>query len=289
MSTILVTGGAGFIGSHLCEALIGQGHAVISLDNYFTGTKANHIKGPDYREGHTKDISKLVSETPDIVYHLGEYSRTAVAIEEPDVVLDLNITGTAAVLEFCRTKKCKLIYAGSSTKFSTTRPDGTTGPGLSPYTWSKAVNTDLISKYADWYGIEYATVYFNNVYGPRELSGKYGTAIAIFKEKYLQGKPLPVNKPGTQKRRYTHVADTISALLLVGEKGSGDGYSIASDDDYSTRDMAELFETDIEMKPERKTSRPSADVDTSKIKNLGWEQKHNLKSHIKEFLSDNSR
>src|SRR4051812_28445108 len=98
MKTIVVTGGAGFVGSDLCERLQHEGHKVISLDNYFTGSKDNHVAGVEYREGHTKDIEALIPETPDLVYHLGEYSRVAKSIEEPQVVWDLNLVGTTAVL-----------------------------------------------------------------------------------------------------------------------------------------------------------------------------------------------
>src|SRR4051812_36789334 len=111
---ILVTGGAGFIGSNLCERLVASGHRVISLDNYFTGSRENHVAGVEYREGHTKDIAKVVPETPDLIYHLGEYARVEQSLEEPALVYDLNAVGTFAVLEFWRAKKCKLVYAGSS-------------------------------------------------------------------------------------------------------------------------------------------------------------------------------
>src|SRR3989344_3823358 len=114
---ILVTGGAGFIGSHLCVRLVKEGHHVISLDNYFTGRRENHVPGVDYREGHTKDIEKHISETPDLIYHLGEYSRVEKSLEEPALVWDLNKDGTFGVLEFWRKRGCKMIYAGSSTKF----------------------------------------------------------------------------------------------------------------------------------------------------------------------------
>jgi len=282
--TMLVTGGAGFIGSHLCERLVRDGHRVISLDNYFTGSKENHVEGVEYREGHTKDIEKHIPENPDLVYHLGEYSRTAVAIEEPGLVWDLNIHGTAAVLEFCRTRNSRLIYAGSSTKFADARVDGITGRDLSPYTWSKAVNSELVRKYGEWYQLPYAIVYFYNVYGPRELSGKYGTVVEIFKQNYLHGQPHKVNSPGTQQRIYTHVADTVDAIVMVGEKGSGDGYGIASKDCYSAREVAELFGGEIEMMPARKTSRPSANVDTTKIEELGWKPQHTLKEYIKSVI-----
>lgn len=283
-NTIVVTGGAGFIGSHLCERLAHEGHRVISLDNYFTGSKDNHIQGVEYREGHTKDIAKLVPETPDLIYHLGEYSRVAKSIEEPGLVWDLNMMGTFGVLEFWRARGAgtKLVYAGSSTKMAMPRPEGTAGRDLSPYTWSKASMTELVRNYNHWYGMPYSVAYFYNVYGPREQAGEYGTVIEIFRRKRLAGEPLPVRSPGTQQRIYTHVEDTVNGLLLVGEKGSGDEYSIASDDEYPILDVARLFGGQIEMLPARKTSRPSADVDTdtSKIKALGWEQRYRLKDYI---------
>lgn len=282
--TILVTGGAGFIGSHLCERLV-KDNRVISLDNYFTGSDKNHINGVEYIKGHTADIDKYINEKIDIVYHLGEYSRVAKSMEEPFLVWDMNTKGIAAVLEFCRRQECKIIYAGSSTKFSDMRDDGIEGKNLSPYTWSKAVNTDLVKSYGDWYDLSYAIVYFYNVYGPREMMGEYGTVIEIFKQKYLEGVALPMRLPGTQKRNYTHVYDTIDGILLVGEKGEGDNFGIGSDVAYTTREMAELFKTEIEELPTRKTSRPSAKVNNDKVKALGWKEKDNLKEYVEDFLT----
>ncbi len=278
---ILVTGGAGFIGSHLCEALAAQGHRVISLDSYFTGSRDNHVAGVEYREGHTKEIERHVPETPDIVYHLGEYSRVAKSIEEPAVVWDLNMAGTFAVLEFCRKRKCKIVYAGSSTKFAAVRHDGIVGRDLSPYTWCKAANTELAVNYGAWYGVPYVVVYFYNVYGPRELAGAYGTVIEIFKQQFLCGEKLTVRSPGTQKRNYTHVEDTVAGIILAGERGEGDEYGIAAAESYSTTDVAKLFGGEIEMLPARATSRPWGAADTSRIEALGWKQKHTLEEYIR--------
>lgn len=280
---IVVTGGAGFVGSHLCERLSRDGHRVISLDNYFTGSRDNHVEGVEYREGHTKDIEKHIPETPDLIFHLGEYSRVAKSLEEPHVVWDLNMQGTAGVLEFCRKRKCKLVYAGSSTKFADTREDGISGRDLSPYTWAKAVNSELVRDYAAWYGFPYAIAYFYNVYGPRELGGEYGTVIEIFKQAYLAGEPLKVNAPGTQRRIYTHVLDTVDALLLVGERGGDDEYGVASSDEYTTLDVAKLFSDEIEMMPARNTSRPSARVDTTSLEALGWKPTHTLRQYIDDI------
>lgn len=276
----VVTGGAGFIGSHLCERLIKAGYRVISLDNYFTGSPNNHIEGVEYREGHTKDIEKLIPETPDVVFHLGEYSRVEISFEEPHLVWDLNKVGTAAVLEFCRKKKCKIIYAGSSTKFG----DGGMGRTQSPYAWSKASNTELVKNYGEWYGVPYAIAYFYNVYGPRERAGKYGTLIQMFIEKVKGGEKLTVVSPGTQTRNFTHVHDIVSGLLLIGEAGYGDDFGIGNERAYSILEVAQLFGRDIEMLPPRAGNRMDSSIDTSKLRALGWTPKHTLENYIENSL-----
>lgn len=277
----VVTGGAGFVGSHLCERLVKEGYKVISLDNYFTGSKENHVDGVEYREGHTKDIEKHISEKPDIVFHLGEYARVEKSFDEPDVVWDLNSVGTFAVLEFCRKNKCKIVYAGSSTKFG----DGGLGINQSPYAWSKAANTELVKNYGEWYGVSYAVTYFYNVYGPRERSGTYGTVIEIFKQKYLNGEPLTVVSPGTQKRNFTHVSDIVDGLILVGEKGEGDEFGLGDAREYSVLEIAELFGGEIEMLPERPGNRMSAGLDPSKAEELGWSVKNGVEEYIKGVTS----
>jgi UDP-glucose 4-epimerase len=278
----LVTGGAGFIGSHLCERLVAEGYSVISLDNYFTGTRENHVPGVEYREGHTKDIEQHVPETPDIVYHLGEYSRVERSLTEPAVVWDLNKVGTFAVLEFCRKKKVKILYAGSSTKFG----DGGLGRDQSPYAWAKATNTELVKNYGAWYGLPYAITYFYNVYGPGERAGAYGTVIEIFRQKYLAGEPLSVNAPGTQKRNFTHVDDIVNGLVLAGEQGEGDDFGLGDKQAYSILDVAQMFGGEISMKPETQGNRMGSDIDTSKAELLGWKTERNLKDYIRTCVEN---
>lgn len=279
---ILVTGGAGFVGSHLCERLVRDGHRVISLDNYFTGTPENHVEGVEYRTGHTKDIEAHVTETPDLVFHLGEYARTEKSFEDIELVWDLNKSGTFAVLEFCRRRKCKLVYAGSSTKFA----DDGTGRDQSPYAWTKATNTELVNNYAEWFGLEYAITYFYNVYGPREMAGAYGTVVRIFTELYRLGQPLTVVAPGTQTRNYTHVADIIEGLVLVGEKGKGDGYGIGAKETFSVLDLVELFDTEYLMLPERQGNRMTSSVNTTQVAALGWKQQRTLPAFIKDLREE---
>ena len=277
--TILVTGGAGFVGSHLCKRLVESGHTVISLDSYFAGEKGAHVEGAEYREGHTKDIEKLVPESVDIIYHLGEYARVEQSLEEPDVVWDLNIAGTHAVIEYWRKRKNKLVYAGSSTKFG----DGGLSRDATPYAWTKAVNTELVRNYGAWYKLPYAITYFYNVYGPGERIGRYGTVIAIFAEQLKKGGPITVTSPGTQKRNFTHVDDIVEGLMLVGEKGEGDDFGLGSEQEYSILEVAQMFSKDVTMLPERSGNRMSSSIDTSKSRALGWSAKHNLEEYIESL------
>ena len=274
--TVVVTGGAGFIGSHLCNRLKAEDYTVISLDNYFTGSRENHVPGVEYREGHTKDIEKHVPETPDLIYHLGEYSRVEKSVEEPALVWDLNVAGTFGVVEYWRNRKCKLVYAGSSTKFG----DGGLSRDATPYAWTKASNTELVSNYGNWYKLPYAITYFYNVYGPGERAGAYGTVVEIFRQQFAKGGPLTVVAPGTQKRNFTHVDDIVEGILLVGEKGEGDDFGLGSEHEYTIREVAEMFSNEMTMLPGRAGNRLTSGIDTTKSKALGWNAKHVLEEYI---------
>ena len=282
---ILVTGGAGFVGSHLCERLSkNENNDVYSLDNYFTGSKENHVPSVTYIEGSTSDINKLIDFIPDIIYHLGEYSRVEQSFNDIEKVWNYNKDGIFAVLEFVRKVGCKILYAGSSTKFG----DGGLGRSASPYAWTKATNTELVINYGNWFNVPYAITYFYNVYGPREIkNGKYATLIAIFKEKMKKGEPLTIVSPGTQKRNFTHIDDIINGLILVGENGYGDDFGIGSPEAYTIKEIAEIFDGDIEMLPERKGNRMSADVITGKTEALGWKTTKTIKDYIEGLKSNN--
>jgi UDP-glucose 4-epimerase len=281
MKKILVTGGTGFIGSHLCERLaIKSSNQVYSIDNYFTGSEANHVKGVTYIKGDTSNIAQLVNFKPDIIYHLGEYSRVEQSFDDIEKVWEFNKQGIFAVLEFARKSGAKILYAGSSTKFG----DGGMGRSSSPYAWTKASNTELVMNYGKWFNVPYAITYFYNVYGPREISfGKYATLIALFKEKMRNGEALSIVKPGNQKRNFTHIDDIIDGLVLVGEYGYGDEFGIGCSDAYSILEVADLFGGTIEMLPERKGNRMTADVLTEKTKALGWSPSRDLPSYIEEL------
>ena len=274
---VLVTGGAGFIGSHLCEKLASDENEVISLDNYSTGSKKNHIDEVVYIKGDTTKIDKLINFSPDIIYHLGEYSRVEQSFDDIEKVWRSNKDGIFAVLQFCRKTKAKLIYAGSSTKFG----DGGLARSQSPYAWTKSSNTELVVNYGNWFGIKYAITYFYNVYGEKEIStGKYATLIGLFKEKYKNRDPLTIVSPGTQLRNFTHIEDIISGLVLVGKKGLGDNYGIGCSQSFSILDIAKMFGSEIKFLPERKGNRMSSKVVCDKTKGLGWKENHSIKDYI---------
>lgn len=282
---ILVTGGAGFVGSHLCERLVENGNdEIYSLDNYFTGSEKNHVKGVNYITGSTKNISELITFKPDLVYHLGEYSRVEQSFGDIEKVWEYNKDGIFAVLEFVRNAGCKIVYAGSSTKFG----DGGLGRAASPYAWTKASNTELVKNYGAWFNIPYAITYFYNVYGKREIrTGKYATLIALFKERMRNGESLTVVKPGAQQRNFTHIDDIVNGIILVGNEGYGDEFGIGSDDGYTVLEVAEMFGGSIEFIPERPGNRMTADVVTDKTKALGWTPARCLKQYIDELKINN--
>lgn len=282
---ILITGGAGFVGSHLCERLaLDHNNEVYSLDNYFTGSESNHVENVTYIKGNTIDIANLVHFTPDFVYHLGEYSRVEQSFDDIETVLLYNTYGTFAVMEFVRKARCKILYAGSSTKFG----HGKLGRSSSPYAWTKASNTELVVNYGNWFKVPYAITYFYNVYGKREINnGKYATLIASFVKKMKAAKPLTIVSPGTQMRNFTYIDDIIEGLLLVGEYGYGDEFGIGSEESFSILEVAKLFGGKIEMLPDRKGNRMSADVLTDKTRALGWSPKYRLEDYISSQKANN--
>lgn len=285
---ILVTGGAGHIGSNIIEILVKDpNNRVISLDSYFTGTTKNHIEGAEYRKGHTKDIDKLIPETPDIVYHLGEYARISTSFDDIEKVYDMNIVGTFAVVEFCRKRGVgKLVYAASSTKFSI---EGD-GRHQSPYSFSKATNVDLINDYGRWYDLPYAICYFYNAFGPRETgTGKYHTAIARFEQAYLKKEPYPVVKPGTQRRNFTHVQDLARGMIMVGEKGFGDGYALGNTKSYSIVEIAEAFGGPIKFIDGKPGRIESGEAPTKARQELGWNTTIDILDYIRDFVKKHPR
>lgn len=285
---ILVTGGSGFVGSRLIKKLIERDDikSIISIDNYFSGYKKNEIKSNKkiiYIKENTKNINKiefLKNKKFDLLYHFGEYSRIAVSFEEPNIVFESNLTGTYQVLEFCRINNCKLIYSGSTSIFGNNMKD----QHGSPYSWSKSKNIELIHNYNKWFNLKFTIVYFSNVYGAGQIcSGKYATVIGIFEEQYRNKKPLTVVKPGTQKRDFTHIDDTINGIILSSFKGDGDGYIIRAGIQYSIIEIAKMFTNNIKFIENQRGNRNESSGNFDKILELGWKANNNIEEYIKNI------
>ena len=274
---VLITGGAGFIGSNLAE-LLRHENTVISLDDYSSGSEKNHVPGVEYLVGKSHQIGEICSNfEPDIVFHLGEFSRVEESFNQIDHVIENNIIGTIEVLKYCNKNRAKLIYAGSSTKFSVGDPT----EWESPYSLSKKQNTEIVKKYSTWNDMEFAIVYFYNVYGKNEIStGKFSTVIAKFLNQYRDGQSLTVVSPGTQKRNFTHVSDIVEALDLVAARSNGDMHCIGANEKYKIIEVAKMFSEDIAYLPERRGNREDAELDLTKMRQLGWHAKTNLQDYI---------
>lgn len=282
---ILVIGGAGFVGSSLCEKLVSEGAFVHSYDNYFTGTMENHVANVIYHQGEARHINSHSFDAEfDYVYHLGEYSRVEQSFEDIDTVFDFNHASIYQVLKFVRRYHSKLIYSGSSTKFG---DDGRNGEE-SPYAWTKKTNADLVRVFCGWFDINFAITYFYNVYGEREISGgKYATVIAKFIQAVKNGeKRLTVVKPGTQRRNFTHIDDIVNGLILVGKRGEGDGFGIGSDESFSIMELVELLECEVDYLDARRGNRMLAPVNSEKTKTLGWRASKSLRAYLADRLND---
>lgn len=273
---ILVIGGAGFIGSHLCNYYNSVDNNIVSLDNYISGSIQNHINGVEYLNMDVLNINK-VKNNFDLIFHLGEYSRVEKSLEKADFVLHNNLDPTLEILDFCRKNNSKLIYAGSSTKFA----DNGSNKYKSPYAFSKWKNSELIKYYCEMYDIQYAIVYFYNVYGERENSdGEFATVVAKFLSRAKKGKPLEVTSPGSQRRNFTYIEDTINALHLVAERGLGDNYGIANKKSYTIMEVAKLISDNITLVEENIANRLDSEIIIEKTAQLGWEAKYPLEDYI---------
>ena len=285
---ILITGGAGFVGTNLTKFFINKtNYNIISIDNYSSGSKKNHIKNKrvKYINADTLNIFKVIKNPKTIkaVFHFGEFARIYQSFLKMNECINSNSVGSNAVFNFCLKNKIKLIYSATSASLGNRGND----KNLSPYAFTKTKNLELLENLKKWFNFKYEVIYFYNVYGPHQIStGQMATVIGIFEHCYKLRKPLPVVKPGTQTRRFTHIHDTVEVCYLAWKKNLCRHYSIANHKSYSLIDVAKMFNTKIKYLPKRLGERYASALTNINLTNKVYKYfgKISLKNYIKKFI-----
>ena len=289
---IVVTGGAGFVGSNLIRFLLDKTkYKIISIDDYSSGSNKNHIKDKrvKYLKSDTKNISILLKNPKRInaIFHFGEFARIYQSFIKMDKCLSSNTIGTNAVFNFCLTNKIKLIYSATSASLGNRGKD----KNLSPYAFTKSKNLELLENLKKWFNFKYEIVYFYNVYGPKQISkGNMATVVGIFEECFKKNKALPVVKPGSQSRRFTHINDTVEICLKAWKKNMCRHYSISNKESYTILEVAKLFKKKIKYIPKRAGERYASALTNMNLSNKVYKHfgKIKLKDYVKKFIEINT-
>ena len=290
---IVVTGGAGFVGSNLIEELIQiKKYKILSIDNYSSGEISNHLSSSKikYLKGSTKNISVILEKYKNkihTIFHFGEFARIFQSFKKFRECFNSNIEGSAELFRFALENKIKLIYSATSASLGNNGKD----MNLSPYAFTKAKNLELLENLKKWFNFKYEVVYFYNVYGPRQIcKGDMATVVGIFEEHFKNKKPLPIVKPGSQTRRFTHIKDTVNACIIAWRKSKCSHYSVASNKSYSINELARMFNYKIRYLPKRAGERFSSALKRMNLSNkvIKIKTKIKLNDYIKDFLIKNS-
>jgi UDP-glucose 4-epimerase len=286
---IVVTGGAGFVGSNLIEHLLKKTNKkILSVDNYSSGSKKNHIKNSKVRyfNTNTQNINKALSKYKNQIhslFHFGEFSRIFRSFKRFDDCFISNSIGSQAVFKFCLDYKIKLIYSATSASLGHNGQD----KNLSPYAFSKSKNLELLENLKNWFNLKFEIIYFYNVYGPRHIkTGEMSTVIGIFEDQYKKNKPLTVVKPGTQTRRFTHIKDTIDTCYEAWLKNKCAHYSIFNQKSYSVKEVAKMFKSKIKLLKARPGERFASSLTNMSLNNKIIKKygKIHLKDYITSFI-----
>lgn len=277
---ILVTGGAGFIGTNLIKQLVRDRHEVHSLDNYSSGTVDNHVTGCNYISGDLSQIYFGVGDGFDICFHLASVPRIQPSFQNPHETFEVNTRGTESVLDWARLNNVKVIYAGSSSKHH--------NPHQSPYATYKYLGEEICKMYRHTYNVNVHIARFYNVYGPHEIvEGHMSALIGLWRNHVKLGIPLTIVGDGKQKRDFTHVDDIVDGLLKIMETEFilPSEWELGSGINYSIMEVYEMFKEkfgiDYEMIPNQKGNyKETLCYSPYTVSTLNWHPKDRLKEYI---------
>ena len=280
---ILVTGGAGFVGTNLVKRLQSLNHEVISIDNYSTGLKSNHINGVTYIDLDIKDIignkSKFYWDKFDVVFHMAAIARIQPSFERPIEYFETNALGTIKIAELCSSSNIPLVYAGSSSHHS--------GKFKNPYTFSKDIGEETIKLFQLHYGLRTSIARFYNVYGPHHLKqGGYCTLLGAWEHCLENNKQVTIYGDGSKKRDFTHVNDIVDALIQIWQQSAwGYEFELGRSKNYSVNDIAKMYGiTNIEYKQDKPgEAQETLCTDMTAHQVLGWEPMLNVEDYIKGY------
>ena len=284
MARCIVTGGAGFIGSHVVDALVADGHEVTVVDNYSSGTN-HHVNALEInRDICDKNIWHILPKV-DYVFHLAALPRVQFSIDNPTDTHRANLTGTLNVLEYCRTHNAKIIFSSSSSIFKgeklPTKEDDEIMP-RSPYAMHKHMSELYIRLYNSLFGINYVNLRYFNVYGERaSAEGSYPLVIALFLKQKAKGKPLTITNDGEQSRDFTYVKDVAQANVLAMNWENGE-YNIGAGKNYSVNQIAAIIGGETKNIGKRLGEPFATLADNSKAVKNGWKQSTTLEDWLHE-------
>ena len=293
----LVTGGAGFIGSHLVERLLADGHEVVAVDNLATGQRTNLPREASrltFQEADVADAGSLSSlfEKIDWVFHLAALADIVPSIQEPHRYYDVNVTGTFNVVNACQNAGVqRFVYAASSSCYGIPEeyPTAESTPirPQYPYALTKYMGEEIVSHWASVYGLPAVSLRLFNVYGPRSrTTGAYGAVFGVFLAQKLAGKPFTVVGDGEQTRDFTFVTDVVDAFVKSAESDlSGEVMNVGSSGHYSVNRLCELLGGSITHIPKRPGEPDCTFADTTRIKaKLGWQPQVTFEQGVDTML-----
>jgi UDP-glucose 4-epimerase len=280
---ILVTGGAGFVGTNLIKKLLASGHKVLSIDNYSTGKRSNEQEGALYFDLDIKDIDKIPDGFKfDVVYHLAAKARIQPSFLDPFDYFTVNAANTFKVAMFCAKNEVPLIYAGSSSHHS--------GRFKNPYTFSKDIGEDIIKLYGDHFRLKYSIARFYNVYGPYQLTeGGYTTLIGRWMNEIEKGRKITIYGDGTKRRDFTHVNDIVDGLIKITERQAwGYIFELGRGVNYSVNEVKDMFGVTNPVYMADKPGEAQATLSDNTLAKeiLFWEPKINLEEYINNYINE---